>query len=629
MLKERMEEQELAERCRQGDNLARKELYERYAGRMLSVCLRYAGDRETAQDLMHDGFLKLFDSFDKFTWRGEGSLRAWMERVMVNTVLQYLRKNDVMNQSSALENAPEAYEEPEGSSIDVIPQKVLMQFISELPAGYRTVFNLYIFEEKSHKEIARLLGINEKSSASQLTRAKATLAAKVREWMKRNDKMKERMEDELWLKKIKDKLEDYSEPLPVAGWERLEKELSVSGAPITGPHRMIPFRRWAVAAAAVLLVAVSSVSLWLLQSPVGNEMRHTSVPALAVAPDVLPEQTVPAIRTNSIEPAYRAHGNASAPNKEASHPLVAQHIRISVGEEQQEEMLPVETADEVVGIGQQAEEPVVEDTDHETTMQTEEPETREDRYRPSGRDKLHLPEKNSSGRDAKGWAVGLSVGNTGGFSLANEGEANVMSDYMPGSPIYGGNVDLSSTANGIVTIPDGQELVFKDGMPYLQRREKKIADIDHKQPLSFGVSVRKNLAKGFSVESGLTYTYLASDVRYEGSSEKISQKLHYIGIPVRANWNFVDAKNFTMYVSAGGAIEKCVYGKIGTESETVKPVQLSVMGAVGAQYNISNRVGLYVEPGVSYFFDDGSSIQTIRKENPCNFTLQAGIRLTY
>lgn len=84
-----------------------------------------------------------------------------------------------------------------------------------------------------------------------------------------------------------------------------------------------------------------------------------------------------------------------------------------------------------------------------------------------------------------------------------------------------------------------------------------------------------------------------------------------------------------MYVSAGGAIEKCVYGKVGSEKETVKPVQLSVMGAVGAQYNISNRVGIYVEPGVSYFFDDGSPIETIRKENPTNFTLQAGIRLTY
>ena len=78
------------------------------------------------------------------------------------------------------------YEEPDASTVETIPQKVLMQFISELPAGYRTVFNLYIFEEKSHKEIAQMLGINEKSSASQLTRAKATLAAKVREWMKNN-----------------------------------------------------------------------------------------------------------------------------------------------------------------------------------------------------------------------------------------------------------------------------------------------------------------------------------------------------------------------------------------------------------------------------------------------------------
>lgn len=181
-----MEEQELAERCRQGDNLARKELYEHYAGRMLAVCLRYAGDRETAEDLMHDGFLKLFDSFGKFTWRGEGSLRAWMERVMVNMVLQYLRKNDVMRQSAALDNVPETYEDPEASTVDAIPQKVLMRFISELPIGYRTVFNLFVFEEKPHKEIAKILGINEKSSASQLTRAKAALVAKVREWMKKN-----------------------------------------------------------------------------------------------------------------------------------------------------------------------------------------------------------------------------------------------------------------------------------------------------------------------------------------------------------------------------------------------------------------------------------------------------------
>ena len=182
----RMNELELSERCRQGDNRARKELYEQYAGRMLGVCLRYAGDRDMVQDLVHDGFLKIFDSFDKFTWRGEGSLRAWMERVMVNTALQFLRKNDVMNQTTALDEVPETYEEPDASAVEAIPQKVLMQFINELPAGYRTVFNLYTFEDKSHKEIAQMLGINEKSSASQLFRAKSVLAKKVKEWLVTN-----------------------------------------------------------------------------------------------------------------------------------------------------------------------------------------------------------------------------------------------------------------------------------------------------------------------------------------------------------------------------------------------------------------------------------------------------------
>ena len=90
-----MEEFELSEQCRLGNNRARKELYEHYGGRLLGVCLRYTGDRDTAQDLLHDGFIKIFSSFDKFTWRGEGSLRAWMERVMVNTALQYLRKKEL------------------------------------------------------------------------------------------------------------------------------------------------------------------------------------------------------------------------------------------------------------------------------------------------------------------------------------------------------------------------------------------------------------------------------------------------------------------------------------------------------------------------------------------------------
>ena len=248
-------------------------------------------------------------------------------------------------------------------------------------------------------------------------------------------------------------------------------------------------------------------------------------------------------------------------------------------------------------------------------------------YRPSSRDKLHLPTEKKSSTKNKGWAIGMSVGNTGALAMNTMG--NDMQADPSSGPMFSDKLDLPDVSNGILNIPDGQELVFEGGVPYLRKNLRQVKDIKHKQPLSFGVSVRKALPKNFSVETGVTYTMLSSEITYENSSEKTDQKLHYIGIPVRANWSFVNDKRFTVYVSAGGAIEKCVYGKVGSEKETVKPVQLSVMGAVGAQYNISNRVGIYVEPGVSYFFDDGSPIETIRKENPTNFTLQAGIRLTY
>lgn len=183
MLREQINEYELSERCRDKDNKARKVLYETYAGQMLAICLRYVGNRDIALDLLHDGFLKVFSSFDKFSYRGEGSLKAWLSRIMVNLSIEYLRKNDVLSQVLTLEEIPDAIIDTDENEVERVPQSVLMKFISELPTGYRTVFNLYTFEEKSHKEIAQELGINEKSSASQLFRAKAVLAKKIREYM--------------------------------------------------------------------------------------------------------------------------------------------------------------------------------------------------------------------------------------------------------------------------------------------------------------------------------------------------------------------------------------------------------------------------------------------------------------
>lgn len=184
-----MEEQNLSNLCKKGDAKARKILYEVYAGYLLGIGIRYVGDRGVAEDLLHDAFLKIFASFEKFTWRGNGSLKAWMSRIVVNTAIEYLRKGktDLLSEKSIPVEEAQGYEQPQASATERIPESVILQFIAELPPGYRAVFNLFVLEERSHKEIAALLGINEKSSSSQLLRAKGVLAKRINEYIKENE----------------------------------------------------------------------------------------------------------------------------------------------------------------------------------------------------------------------------------------------------------------------------------------------------------------------------------------------------------------------------------------------------------------------------------------------------------
>lgn len=174
-----MNEAELIKRCGEGDNLARKQLYERYAGQLLAVCIRYIGDKDVAQDILHDSFLNVFRSIGYFVYQGEGSLKAWLLRIVVNEALGYLRLQSVALSHEVLMDEVPDIEELGEDDWEEIPQSVIMQFIQELPSGYRTVFNLYVFEEKGHKEIARLLGISEHSSSSQLSRARVLLKKKM------------------------------------------------------------------------------------------------------------------------------------------------------------------------------------------------------------------------------------------------------------------------------------------------------------------------------------------------------------------------------------------------------------------------------------------------------------------
>ncbi len=172
---------ELIEGCRAGKDSARKELYTLYSKQMLAVCYRYTGDMDAAHDVLHDGFIKIFT---RFTFRGECALGTWVTRVMVTQAIDYLRRKHrfsqlVVNEEQLPDVQDEASIAESGSGLS---EEVLMAFVAELPDGCRTVFNLYVFEEKSHKEIAELLHIKEHSSTSQLHRAKCMLAKRIKEY---------------------------------------------------------------------------------------------------------------------------------------------------------------------------------------------------------------------------------------------------------------------------------------------------------------------------------------------------------------------------------------------------------------------------------------------------------------
>ena len=158
-----------------------KALYDRYAGFLTAVCSRYIENKEDVKDRMQDSFIRIFSSIGSFEYRGEGSLKAWMSRIVINNTLKYIRDNIQKGMISIDEDIPDVPDE-EIPEISEIPPSVIQEMIRRLPEGYRTVFNLFVFEGKSHKEIAMLLGIKENSSASQLHRAKALLAGWIREY---------------------------------------------------------------------------------------------------------------------------------------------------------------------------------------------------------------------------------------------------------------------------------------------------------------------------------------------------------------------------------------------------------------------------------------------------------------
>ena len=177
-------ESDLISGCINGDRKMQRELYERYSAKMFGVCLRYAGSTEEAEDILQEGFIKVFKKIGSY--RGEGSFEGWIRRIFVNTAIEQFRRKTYMQPIT--EREENSVEANYLSVLDNLAEKDIVKLVQQLSPGYRTVFNMYVVEGYTHRQIADVLGISEGTSKSQLSRAKIILQDLVK---KHIDKKKE------------------------------------------------------------------------------------------------------------------------------------------------------------------------------------------------------------------------------------------------------------------------------------------------------------------------------------------------------------------------------------------------------------------------------------------------------
>lgn len=176
-------EQQLLDAIHRGDRQALRRLYDRYSAYVMAISLRYIHDREDVKDVMQECFIKIFNSINDFDYRGEGSLKGWVSTVVVNQIIDWVKVHERMHMViKRPAEMPEPTDE-EPPDLERVPPDVLNRMIGRLPAGFRLVLNLHVFEKLSHREIAQRLGIREMSSASQFSRAKMLLKKMIDDYL--------------------------------------------------------------------------------------------------------------------------------------------------------------------------------------------------------------------------------------------------------------------------------------------------------------------------------------------------------------------------------------------------------------------------------------------------------------
>lgn len=439
-----------------------------------------------------------------------------------------------------------------------------------------------------------------------------------------------------WQKDIHDRLGSYEKDAPEGLWEGISRELPKlnDGVMLTHkPQRTAKFRMWRVAGVA----AAASVALVIGYSFLGNSAKDN----INIATNTTKHPNMLASNKKPIgnEPMGICADQAthSADDLLAEQPVLAnastEQPKLASASTEQPTLANASTETDVKVISSKEENSSKEEyskkeeNGKENEQAEVKPEKREDsRVLPkSQNDALlaynDLTERRGSADASSRWTV--STGAMGGLGASGTTTA------------YGGYLVLASP--GVMDAKDSPML----DMNTVNRDVEQKTEYDHHLPIRIGLSVAYALTDRLSISSGLTYTRLSSDIKDASRESKYigEQRLHYVGIPVNVSYKVASSRWISLYGTAGVLAEKCVSGTTdegyvenntmkytNTQDISSKPLQMSVNAGVGIQFDFIDNVGIYAEPGLSYYFDDGSALQTIYKEKPLNFNLNVGVR---
>ena len=561
---------QLISRCKVGDRQALHLLYEQYKPKLLQVCKQYTKEENESEDLLHDAFVVIFTTLHQL--RNNDKLESWMISIVKNVGYHY-REHLRKEQTAIKQMAIEGILTEETSQMPDYDQ--LQTLVAQLPEGYQKVFRLSVFEGLSHQEISRLLGIAPHSSSSQLYHAKRML-------------------------------------------------------------KLLIKQSWVLI---LLLIAVPMIVLKMHQT--GN-IKEDAEMRLQTQKKQIPNSSQQKPQTEPID----VSANIQPINAVVRH---AKSETLIVNSKPQTNI--ISPSDSIPYYITKEETDTVTKVSHIAENEKIEQDSLNNRYIPSS--PFEMPHLSEYSNDKKvSWDIKLAysgqIGQRDDYiamtGIQTTSFASASNLFIPENTSYSNWVDytwyLTNSLPTEMMSPETRSLIEIAAQNSLVNGGKMEARHEHQLPFSIQLMLSRPILSKLSIESGLSYTLLKSTTITGSPMANIQeqQKIHYLGIPLRIGYRWYSNAGLDLYSSAGAMMEMPIYSsffvkhfyKGGTTYKNTLsygvPFQFSTMIGMGLQYDFTPHLGIYIEPSLQYFFDNGSDLETYRTEHPLQLVLPLGIR---